>query len=62
MDYCEYVENYRGFDILLTNDGFNSNRYVVRHGLQVCGDYLLYHHALSAVDLFYKYFGDDKND
>lgn len=62
MSDCEYVENYRGFDIILTNAGYDSLRYEVRHGSQVCGDYLLYDHALSAVDLWHKYFGDGKND
>lgn len=61
-DYREYVENYKGFDIILTNVGYDGTRYEVCHGSQVCGDYLLFDDALSAVDMWHKYFGDDKND
>lgn len=60
--YREFVQDYKGFDIIRTDSGYDSLRYEVWHGSHLCLDCLLYSDALSFVDAWHKYFGCDKND
>lgn len=50
-------EVYRGFTVVRADYG-----YVVMRDHELCGDFVTYSDALNAVDLWHKYFGDDKND
>ena len=50
-------EVYRGFTVVRADYG-----YVVMHDSSICGDFSLYSDALHAIDLWHKYFGDDKDE